>query len=112
LPVILLEAAASGMPLIGTRHCDIPEIVVEGQTGWLCEERDIAGLTNALLSAARDPTQRARFGYNARKRVEQRFDISQHTWDVLYREALARGSQESRLDPGAKRSGRNHHRDL
>lgn len=63
LPVILLEAAASGMPLIASRHCDIPEIVVDGQTGWLCEERDIAELTNALLSAARDPVQRARFGY-------------------------------------------------
>ncbi len=89
LPVIMLEAAASGMPLIGSRHCDIPEIVVGGQTGWLCEERDIAGLTTALLSATRDPVQRARFGCNARKRVEQRFDINQHTWDDLYREALA-----------------------
>lgn len=89
LPVTLLEAAASGMPLIGSRHCDIPEIVVEGQTGWLCEERDIAGLVTALLSAARDPVQRAWFGCNARKRVEERFDINQHTWDALYREALA-----------------------
>lgn len=91
LPVILLEAAASGMPLIGSRHCDIPEIVVDGQTGWLCEERDIAGLTAALLSAARGPVQRARFGYNARKRVEQRFDINHHSWDALYQEALAGG---------------------
>jgi colanic acid/amylovoran biosynthesis glycosyltransferase len=89
LPVILLEAAASGMPLIGSRHCDIPEIVVDGQTGWLCEERDIAGLAAALLRAARDPVQRDRFGRNARQRVEQRFDIHQRSWDGLYREALA-----------------------
>ena len=110
LPVILLEAAASGMPLIGSRHCDIPEIVVEGQTGWLCQERDIAGLTNALLSAARDPDQRARFGWNARKRMEERFDIHQHSWDDLYREALARGPQDSGLGLGAAGSaGRNHH---
>lgn len=91
LPVILLEAAASGMPLIGSRHCDIPEIVIDGQTGWLCQERDVAGLTAALLSAARDPVQRARLGSNARKRVEQRFDIRQHSWDDLYREALTKG---------------------
>ena len=89
LPVILLEAAASGMPLIASRHCDIPEIVIEGQTGWLCEERDIAGLTTALIQAARDPVQRARFARNARSRVEQRFDIIQHTWDHLYHETLA-----------------------
>ena len=91
LPVIMLEAAASGMPLIGSRHCDIPEIVVDGQTGWLCEERDVAGLTTTLLSAARDPIQRARLGRNARERAEQRFDINQHTWDALYRQALGQG---------------------
>jgi colanic acid/amylovoran biosynthesis glycosyltransferase len=91
LPVIMLEAAASGIPLIGSRHCDIPEIVIDGQTGWLCEERDVAGLTTALLSAARDPVQRAQFGRNARERVEHRFDINQHSWDALYREALAQG---------------------
>jgi colanic acid/amylovoran biosynthesis glycosyltransferase len=89
LPVILLEAAASGMPLIGSRHCDIPEILVGGQTGWLCEERDVAGLATALVSAARDPVRRARFGRNARRRVEQRFNISQLSWDALYHEALA-----------------------
>ena len=89
LPVILLEAAASGMPAIASRHCDIPEIVVEGQTGWLCAERDIAGLTEALIAAARDAKSRAAFGGNARRLVEQRFDLFQHTWDALYQEALS-----------------------
>lgn len=88
LPVILLEAAATGMPLIASNHCDIPDIVIDGHSGWLCKEHDIAGLEAALLSAARDPVQRASFGRNARKLVEEGFDLSHHTWDGLYREAL------------------------
>ena len=88
LPVILLEAAASGLPLIGSRHCDIPEIVVDGQTGWLCAERDVAALTDAILSAARYPAQRLEFGRNARKQIEHCYDIRHHTWDALYHAAL------------------------
>ena len=88
-PVILSEAAASGMPLIGTRHCDIPEIVVERKTGWLCEERNVAKLEAALIEAAREPGKRSKFGSGARQQVEARFDINQHTLDSLYRDALA-----------------------
>ena len=32
-PVVLLEMAATGMPIVSTRHCDIPEVVIDGKTG-------------------------------------------------------------------------------
>jgi colanic acid/amylovoran biosynthesis glycosyltransferase len=46
--VVLLDAQATGMPVIATRHCDIPEEVIAGQTGLLADEGDIAGLGAAI----------------------------------------------------------------
>ena len=47
-PVTLIEAQATGMPVISTRHCDIPEVVVDGRTGHLSAERDLEALTTNL----------------------------------------------------------------
>ena len=47
-PVALLEAQATGMPVISTRHCDIPEEVVDGQTGLLAAERDVSALAGYI----------------------------------------------------------------
>lgn len=87
LPVMLLEAAAAHLPAIASRHCDIPDIVVPNQSGWLVEERDINGLADALL-AARDPILRHQLGCGARHLVEERFDLHKQTLDPLYHEAL------------------------
>lgn len=47
-PVALIEMAATGMPIVSTTHCDIPEIVRHGITGLLAPERDINALYNHL----------------------------------------------------------------
>lgn len=47
-PVVLIEMAASGMPLVSTEHCDIPEVIVDGKTGWLAEERNVDDLVRLL----------------------------------------------------------------
>lgn len=47
-PVSIIEMAASGMPIISTKHCDIPSVIKHGKTGWLAEERDIEGLVEYL----------------------------------------------------------------
>ena len=47
-PVSIIEMAASGMPIVSTAHCDIPEIVLDGVTGFLAEERDVSGLLSIL----------------------------------------------------------------
>jgi colanic acid/amylovoran biosynthesis glycosyltransferase len=54
-PVTLTEAAASGMPIIATRHCDIPEIVQDGRTGFLAPERDVAQLARHVQTFRDDP---------------------------------------------------------
>jgi colanic acid/amylovoran biosynthesis glycosyltransferase len=50
-PTILLEAQAIGTPIVTTRHADIPHVVPEGPGVFLCMERDVASLGDALAAA-------------------------------------------------------------
>ncbi|MCX8043073.1 MAG: glycosyltransferase family 4 protein [Desulfobacterota bacterium] len=47
-PVALLDAQATGLPVIATQHCDIPEVVLHGHTGLLAPEHDIVMLTEHI----------------------------------------------------------------
>lgn len=47
-PVTLIEIMASGMPVVSTSHCDIPEVVQYGMDDWLVPERDVDGLVKRL----------------------------------------------------------------
>lgn len=87
-PVVITEAAASGLPTIATTHCDIPQIVRHGETGWLCPERDADALAGALNDAASDEARLARYGAVARTLVEKLYDISEERWDKLYEHFL------------------------
>ncbi len=74
-PVVLIELAATGMPIVSTRHCDIPEVVEDGVTGLLAEEGDIDGIAARLGELAADSDRWAPMGVAARARVEERFDV-------------------------------------
>jgi colanic acid/amylovoran biosynthesis glycosyltransferase len=73
-PVSLLEMAASGMLIVSTRHCDIPEVVLDGVTGLLAEERDVAGLRDAMSRAIAEPQRWPEMLERGRRRVEAEFD--------------------------------------
>jgi colanic acid/amylovoran biosynthesis glycosyltransferase len=90
LPTVLLEAFAAGVPAVASRHAGIPAVVREGETGLLCGERDVAGLTRALVEMAGAPERRAAMGEKARRLVERGYDIDllvsrleEHYRDVL-----------------------------
>lgn len=78
-PVVLLDAQATGMPIIATKHCDIPDEVQNGRTGLLVPERDNEALANAIAQfyfmAQADYDE---YCNNARKHVEQCYDIAQN----------------------------------
>lgn len=88
-PVVITEMAASGMPVIATRHCDIPEVVVDRETGWLCPERDVDALAAAMRDALRRPHAVTEYGAAGRKLVEARYDLARQTLDPLYETVLA-----------------------
>lgn len=73
-PVAIIEMAASGMPVIATRHCDIPGVVVDGETGFLAEERDVDGLVAAFERLLSMSGGWEALANRARRHVEERFD--------------------------------------
>lgn len=79
LGLVLLEAAASGVPGIGTRVGGVPEGIAEGETGFLVPERDVDSLSIAMGTLLANPPLRQRMGAAARSRVEQHFDIRRQT---------------------------------
>ena len=82
LPVVLLEAMARGLPVVSSYHSGIPELVRNGQTGWLIPEGDRTALADTLVDVARHPERWAEIGRSARRAVETRHDIRQLTRDL------------------------------
>ena len=75
-PVVLIEMAASGMPIVSTAHCDIPQVVEHGQTAWLAPERDIDSLARGLRWWAENHLNWRERLTLARDRIELRFDAA------------------------------------
>jgi glycosyltransferase involved in cell wall biosynthesis len=87
---VLLEAAASGVPVVGTHHGGIPEAVVDGTTGYLVRERDVGQLADALDALLSSADLRRQFGAAARRFVRDRFDLHTQTRELerLYQTVL------------------------
>lgn len=75
LPVVIMEAMALGVPVIASRHSGIPELVLDGATGWTVPERDSAALAGALRAWASTPGLWPERCARARALVERDFDV-------------------------------------
>ncbi len=75
VPNTILEAMATGLPVVATRHGGIREAVIHERTGLLVEEDDVAGLSQALGRLAADPALRRRYGLAGRERIEAEFNL-------------------------------------
>lgn len=79
IPVSLMEAMAAGTPVVSTRVSGIPELVIDGETGLVVNERDPRALATAmgrLLDAAEGEALGERLAKAARAKVEAEFDAS------------------------------------
>ena len=74
-PVALIEMSAYGMPIISTFHCDIPEVVIDGKSGFLVPEKDINGLAERLEYLLNHPELWESMGRAGRKHIEEEFNI-------------------------------------
>lgn len=70
-PTTVLEAQACGVPVLATRHADIPHVVADGESGLLADERDVEGLAERLLQLLAEPERWAAMGRAGRARVER-----------------------------------------
>jgi glycosyltransferase involved in cell wall biosynthesis len=76
VPVVLMEAQASGLPVVATAVGGVGELVIDGVTGHLCAPGDAAGLAERLVQLSADVERRRRFGAAGRARVIADFNSS------------------------------------
>jgi colanic acid/amylovoran biosynthesis glycosyltransferase len=74
-PTVLLEMQASGMPIVATRHADIPYIVREGESARLVPERDVEALADAVLDLMEHPHRWRAMAEAGREFVLERHNI-------------------------------------
>ena len=90
-PTTIIEAAAVGLPALGSRIYGITDAIVEGDTGLLFEAGDVQQLALSMRALAGDADLRQRMGRSAKERAERDFPQAQLTAALLahYRQLLA-----------------------
>lgn len=96
-PTVLLEAQAAGLPILSTRHADIPEIVRENDSALLSDEGDVAGLAASMTRLVTTPALWGPMGRAGRAHVEENHDVGRLAsgLEILY----ATLASTRRLDP-------------
>lgn len=95
LPAVVQEALACGTPIVSFASCGLPEMVIEGETGWLVEERTTTALATtirrSLQSSAEGPSRE-----KCRKFAQKNYDpvLQAHQYISLFSELLTRPSDQ------------------
>jgi len=79
IPTVIYEAQARGLPVVATRHAGIPEVVSDGETGFLVDEGSPDALAAALGRSFRDPELYRGVQRRARRSVGENFDADRQS---------------------------------
>ncbi|MBL7768517.1 MAG: glycosyltransferase [Flavipsychrobacter sp.] len=77
-PVAILEAAAAGLPVVSTRHAGIPDVILDGETGLLCEEHDLDTMISNMRKMLANPEMANAMGEKSRSRIATAFTLERH----------------------------------
>ena len=101
VPNSMLEAMATGLPVVATWHGGIPEAVRDGQDGLLVPEKDPAALAAAITGLLGDGTRRRRLGQQAAAHVRDQFGLEAGiaALEDCYAEAIERGNEAAAAKP-------------
>jgi glycosyltransferase involved in cell wall biosynthesis len=83
IPVALMEAMAIGLPVVTTELSGIPELVRDGETGWLARPADPDSLARTVAAALSDPDEAARRALAGRELVEREFDLQASAAELI-----------------------------
>ncbi len=91
LPLSALEAMASGKPVVATRVGGVPEVVVDGETGFLTAPEDADELAEKLVCLLRTPCLAHQLGANGQEIVKERFSLDRmvKNYERLYQDVLS-----------------------
>ena len=96
VPVVLMEAMAAGVPVVATRIAGIPELVDDGQNGFLVPPGDVDSLSRQIEVLLADPQLRNRFSLRGREKVQKEFNLLTES-DRLCQ--ILTGAMEGRVAP-------------
>ncbi len=77
-PVAILEAAASALPVVATRHAGISDAVIHGETGFLVEEGDVTGMAAHMKLLITNTQLSRQMGERARSHTREHFSMTRH----------------------------------
>lgn len=92
LPKTVVEAMAWEVPVLATNVFGLPELITDGETGWLCEAHDLRALVQGLERAlSSSPEERRQIGRRSRVLVQERHSLPNYAQEIsrLFRDALA-----------------------
>ena len=89
-PTVNLEAMAAGKPVVATCFGGSPEVVLDGETGFIVDPLQVEALAGALLRLLKDDALRASMGERGRERIRAHFDLTRQVERMLeiYQRAL------------------------
>ncbi len=96
IPVALMEAMATACPVVSTRVSGIPELVRDGKTGLLVEQRDATALADAIQRLVEDPALARSLGMAGRRAVLREFTLERNGALLLERFAPFLGIEKRR----------------
>jgi len=76
IPTVIMEGLSASVPVIASRQTGIPELVKDGETGWLIEPGNISQLADCLLEVMNKPTLAEERAENGRNLVRREFNLS------------------------------------
>ena len=91
LPTVIMEAMATGLPVVSTRIGGIPEMVVENETGFLVQPEDAVALTGAIEKLISDRSLGQKLGQAGHERAQKLFSIESNVRELFALIATGRG---------------------
>jgi glycosyltransferase involved in cell wall biosynthesis len=99
IPIVLMEAMSSGLPVVSSDLSGIPELVENGTCGILLPPRDVQALADALKKLCNDAMLRKKMGRNGRKRILEKFDLSKNAFKLLNLIKISANQANKKLNP-------------